>query len=178
MDEAPEAIRLVSLAGDLCHRAGDRASESRALAASAHYHEMLGQRQRAEELGRAAVEVLGPDADGPDLARALEVNAYLMMMAWNIADVPGLVARTLRAGGETIDPGLLARSLNHRGVALNFTDYPAGRAFLDEARATAEEAGQWYEATDLARELSESEVITQMVSLPVLGGSRRGVARP
>ena len=92
------------------------------------------------------MEVLGPDPNGADLARALEVNAYLQMMAGNLTAVPELVDRTLEAGGPDIDPTILIRSLNHRGVVGNIADYPEGRENLDQARERAEAKGDWYEA--------------------------------
>jgi len=145
VDDIPEAIRLNELSRAHYQEAGDRRAESRALADAAKYHENAGQRGRALELARDAVDVLGTEPDGSDLARALEVNAYLQMMAGNVTAVPDLVDRTLEAGGPAIDEEILIRSLNHRGVVANIADYPAGRASLDEARDRAEAAGQWFE---------------------------------
>ncbi len=236
IDDIPEAIRLNALARDHYRAIGDRGAESHALTRAAHCHEIAGQRRRAEELAHEAIEVLGPDAAGPDLARALEANAYLQVMTSSVKAVPALVDRTIAAGGPDIDETILIRSLNHRGMAANIANYPDGRASLEEARERAEAAGQWYEecrallthawaaaefrdlatasgyvqramasavrhdipslersskamfarvlelsgqwdaATDLARELADAAVISQMVSLPVLGviEARRG----
>ncbi|MFV2063756.1 MAG: AAA family ATPase [Chloroflexota bacterium] len=145
VDNIPEAIRLNELARDHYRTTADRGAESRALTRSAHCHEIAGQRRRAEELAQEAIEVLGADPDGSDLARALEVNAYLQMMTSDIASVPDLVERTLKAGGADIDDVLLIRSLSHRGMAANINSYPDGQPSLDEARERAEAAGQWYE---------------------------------
>ncbi len=144
-DEVAEAIRLIALARDHYRRMGDRSAESRALADAARYHEFAGQRRRAEALALEALEVLGPDPQGSDLARALETTAYLKMMSGNISAVTELVDRTLEAGGPDIDEGILIRSLNHRGMVGDIVGYPGGRASLDEARARAEAAGEWYE---------------------------------
>lgn len=124
---------------------GDRAAESRTLAQAAHFYENAGQRDLAEERAREALDVLGPHPEGPDLARALEVNAYLQTMAGNASTVPALVRRTLEAGGDDIDERILIRSLNHRGFVANIANYPEGRASLDEAWRRAEATGQWYE---------------------------------
>jgi len=144
-DEVSEAIRLSALARDHYRRIGDRSAESRALTDAARFHEFAGQRRRAEALAREALEVLGPDPGDADLARALETNAYIEMMAGNMRAVAELVDRTLEAGGRDIDEGVLIRSLNHRGMVGDIVDYPGGRASLDEARARAEAAGEWYE---------------------------------
>ncbi len=145
LDNITEAISLGELA--LLHYRGldDLRAESGALARAAHYAENAGQRDRAEELARRAVEVLGEDPDGSDLATALEVNAYLHTMAGDVTVVPDLVDRTLAAAGPDGDPRILIRSLNHRGIVANIANYPDGRASLDEASERAAAAGQWYE---------------------------------
>ena len=140
-----EAIRLNEAALAHYRDAGDRRAESRILAQAAHFHENAGQRDLAEERARQAVDVLGTDPRGEDLARALEVNAYLQTMAGNVSAVPELVDRTLEAGGADIDERILVRSLNHRGIVANIANYPEGRVSLDEAWRRAEASGQWYE---------------------------------
>jgi DNA-binding CsgD family transcriptional regulator len=145
VDQIDEAIRLNQLARDHYRATGDPIAESRALAQAAHYQENAGHRDTAEERAREAIEVLGADAGGPDLARALEVNAYLQMMAGNVAAVPELVERTLEAGGPDIDDAILIRSLNHSGIVANIANYPDGRADLDEARERAAAGAEWYE---------------------------------
>jgi DNA-binding CsgD family transcriptional regulator len=145
MDDITAATRLSGMARELYRSLGDRRSESAALARAAHYFENGGERARAEELAQEAITVLGDAPGGADLARALEVNAYLQMMAGNVRAVPELVERTLRAGGADIDEGILIRALNHRGIVANIAAYPAGRVELDEARRRSEAAGNWYE---------------------------------
>ena len=145
VDNIPEAINLNEAALSYYREAGDRRAESKTLAQAAHFHENAGQREQAEELARQSVEVLGANPDGADLARALEVNAYLHTMAGNVAVVPELVERTLEAGGPDIDQRILIRTLNHRGIVTNISNYPEGRKSLDEAWKRAEAAGQWYE---------------------------------
>lgn len=141
----PEAIRLNDLACQHYRESGERAAESRALAQAAQYQFHAGQRERAEALALDAIEVLGDVSEGDDLARALEVNAYLRVMAGDATDVPDLVVRTIEAGGPDIEEGILIRSLNHRGMAANMAHYPDGRASLDQARQHAEAAGDWFE---------------------------------
>jgi DNA-binding CsgD family transcriptional regulator len=145
IDDMAEAIRINELARAHYRQTGDRRAESRTLTRLARCHESAGRRERAETLAREAVEILGDDADGADLAVALEVNAYLQMMAGNVSAVPELVRRTLAAGGPDIDEEVLICSLNHRGVVANITGYPEGKASHDEARALAEVKGYWYE---------------------------------
>jgi len=145
VDEIEEADRLAIRARDHYRSLDDRSAESRVLAQAAHFCENAGDRARAEALAQEAVDVLGSDPAGPDLARALEVNAYLQMMAGNVSAVPELVARTLEAGGPGIDENILIRSLNHSGIVANIANYPDGRADLDEARSRAEAGEQWYE---------------------------------
>jgi DNA-binding CsgD family transcriptional regulator len=140
-----EAIRLNAMARAHYRRTGDRRAESRMLAQAAHYEEYAGQRARALVLAQQAVEVLGADPEGADLARALEANAYLQTMAGNVLAVIDLVDRTLRAGGPGIDETIRIRSLNHGGIAANIANYPDGRVVLDEARERADAAGEWYE---------------------------------
>jgi hypothetical protein len=127
LDNITEAISLSELALLHYREMGDQGAESGALARAAHYAENAGQRDRAEELARQAVEVLGEDPDGSDLARALEVNAYLHTMAGDVTVVPDLVDRTLAAAGPDGDPRILIRSLNHRGIVANIANYPDGR---------------------------------------------------
>jgi len=145
VDNVGEAINLSEMALLHYRDLGDRRAESRALARGAHLYENSGQRDRAKELARQAVDVLGMNPDGSDLARALEVNAYLETMAGNVSAVFELVDRTLEAGGPDIDQRILIRTLNHRGNAANISTYPEGRADLDEASKRAEVAGQWFE---------------------------------
>jgi DNA-binding CsgD family transcriptional regulator/tetratricopeptide (TPR) repeat protein len=145
VDNITDAVRLNEEALAHYRSVGDRRAESRALAQAAHFLENAGQRVLAEERARQAVEVLGDNPRGDDLARALEVNAYLHTMAGDVSVVPGLVDRTLEAGGADIDERVLIRSLNHRGIVANIANYPEGRASLDEAWRRAEASGQWYE---------------------------------
>ena len=145
VDDVAEAIRLSGLARDHHRGLGDHVAESRSLADAAFYHENAGQRARAQTVAREAIEVLGPEPAGADLARALEANAYLQTMAGNVSAVLDLVDQTLRAGGPDIDEAIRIRSLNHGGIAANIADYPAGRRALDEARERAAAAGEWYE---------------------------------
>lgn len=229
VDNINEAIRLNKLALELYRETDDRKAQSRSLAQAAHFHENLGQRDLAEQAALEAVEVLGSDPDASDLARALEANAYLQMMAGNVTSTSKLVEQTLEIAGPDIDEHIIIRSLNHRGIVANITNYPEGRVSLDEAHERSVAAGQWYEearallnqawaaaefrdlpiaadyaqraiasaarhelavlegystaiyarvldlegrwteAEDLARELLDAGVITQMVVLPVLG---------
>ena len=145
VDNVAGAIDLSELAIDHYQARGETSAVSGALARAAHYAENAGQRDRAEKLARRAVDVLGENPEGSDLARALEVNAYLQTMAGNVDAVPDLVDRTIEAAGPDGDPRILIRSLNHRGIVANISNYPDGRASLDEAWKRAEAAGQWYE---------------------------------
>ena len=141
-----EAINLIERALSEHRKVGDQKAESVALAVqAAHLYEIAGQRDRAEQLARQAVTVLGADPDGSDLAIALDINAYLAMMALDVTSTLELVDQTLEAAGPDIDELILIRSLNHRGCALNLENYPKGRASLDEARDRSEAGGQWYE---------------------------------
>lgn len=145
VDNISEAIRLNGLALELYREADDRRAQSRSLAQAAHFYENLGQRDLAEHLALQAIDVLGSDPDGSDLARALEANAYLQMMAGNVAGTSELVERTLEVAGPDIEERIIIRSLNHRGIIANIANYPDGRVSLDEARERSEAAGQWYE---------------------------------
>jgi len=145
LDNYGEAIRVNELALLHYRGRGDQRAESAALTFAAGYHEYAGQRSRAEQLASQAVDVLGADPDGHDLARALEVNGYLAMMAHDAPATLELVERTLEAAGPDVDERILIRSLNHRGCALSVLNYPEGRASLDEARRRAEAAGEWME---------------------------------
>jgi len=144
-DNISEAIRLNEQALLHYRELGDRGGESGALAHTAHCYEYAGQRSRAEEFARQALEVLGPDPDGEDLARALEVNAFMAMMAQDVTATHELVERTLEAAGPDVDERILIRCLNHRGCAANVSSYPDGQASLDESRERAQVAGLWSE---------------------------------
>jgi DNA-binding CsgD family transcriptional regulator/tetratricopeptide (TPR) repeat protein len=144
-DNISEAINLNGLALIHYRELGDRTGESGVLAQAAHFYENSGRRHRAEHLARQAVDVLGVDPDGSDLARALEVNAYLQWMAMNVTAMLELVDRTLEAAGRDVDHRIVIRSLTHKGVVASIANYPDGRASLDEARDRAEAAGEWYE---------------------------------
>ncbi len=145
VDNISQAIDLNGQAVLHYREVGDQRAESGALAQAAHLYENAGEGRRAEQLVRQAVEVLGPDPDGSDLARALEANAYLTMMAGDNAATSELVDQTLEAAGPDVDERIIIRSLNHRGLVANIANYPDGRASLDEARDRSETAGQWYE---------------------------------
>ena len=99
-----EAIRCSTRAREHYHARGDRLGESRVLAQMARYLEYDGRGREGDGYAAEAAEVLGPDPDGPALARALEAMAYVRMMRGEIEAVQVLVDRTLRAGGDTIDP--------------------------------------------------------------------------
>ena len=145
VDNISEAIRLNELALELHRIADDRRAQSRSLAQAAHYYENLGQRDLAEQVALQAIDVLGSNPDGSDLARALEANSYLQMMAGNVTRTSELVERTLEVAGPDVDEGIIIRSLNHRGIVANIANYPEGRASLDAARERSEAAGLWYE---------------------------------
>ena len=144
-DNIAEAVSVLKLA--LAHYAerGDRPAQSRVLARLSHYYENDGERKAAEELAAQAVEVLGDDPDGADLAFALEAKAYLHWMAGEWDEVPGLVERTLEAGGPDIDEHIRVRSLSHVGMTAHIANYPSGRPQLEEARQRASKVGDWYE---------------------------------
>ena len=145
VDNISETINMIERAVSEYREAGDRRAESRALAQAAHFYEVAGQRSKAEQLAGQAVDVLGTDPDGSDLATALEVSAYLQEMAGNFVGTLKLVTRTLEVAGPDVDERILIRTLNHRGTVTNIADYPAGRASLDDARERAEAAGLWFE---------------------------------
>ena len=165
VDNIVGAIDVNELALHHYKELGDKPAESRALAQAAHFYENAGQREQAERVAQQAVVALGADPDGADLARALEANAYLAMMEGNVKAVPELVDRTLEAGGPDIDEGILIRSLNHRGIVANISNYPDGRASLDEARGRSETAGQWYE--ECRALLNHAWAATEFRDLPI-----------
>ncbi len=144
-DNFDEAIRLGELAIRHYRHLGDQTAESRAHADAAFSHEMAGQRARAERSARLAVDVLGPNPDGSDLARALEIKAYLAMMACDFTATLELVDRALQAAGDDIDEWVLIRCLNHKGVIEDLHHYPDGKATVEEAIHRAEAAGLPYE---------------------------------
>jgi DNA-binding CsgD family transcriptional regulator/tetratricopeptide (TPR) repeat protein len=145
VDNVARAIELAEAAIEHYRGSGDRSAESGALSRAAHYAENAGQRDDAEEFARQAVEVLGENPRRDDLARALEVSAYLHTMAGDVDAVPDLVDQILEAAGPDGDSRIIIRSLNHRGIVANISDYPNGRASLDEAARRAGAAGHWYE---------------------------------
>jgi DNA-binding CsgD family transcriptional regulator/tetratricopeptide (TPR) repeat protein len=140
-----KAIELNERALELHRHDADVIAESQTLTETALYHENAGHRDQAENLARLAVEVLGDDPAGSDLARALETEAYLQAMANRPRIAKELVDRTLEAGGEGIDELVLVRSLNHSGVVAAAEGYMKGQAALDAARTRAEAAGMWFE---------------------------------
>jgi DNA-binding CsgD family transcriptional regulator/tetratricopeptide (TPR) repeat protein len=181
------AIRVNELSVFHYRATGDRKGESAALADAAFYRQRVGQRSTAERFARQAVDVLGPNAAGRDLARALEVNAYLAMMASDFTTTLDLVERTLAAAGPDGDERIIIRSLNHRGVALNMLKYPDGSVSLEEAlrraeaiddvdevmRANSNRAGTAIDARDLStaayliqRTIGQGNVNEQTSSIP------------
>ncbi len=124
---------------------GHLSAASNAIAQASHYYENAGLRRRADELAEQAVEMLGPHPDAGDLARALEAQAYLQMMAGNNERTSELVDRALEVGGDALSERILIRCLSHKGVMMEIGEYPAGSAALDEAARRAAAAGQWYE---------------------------------
>jgi DNA-binding CsgD family transcriptional regulator/tetratricopeptide (TPR) repeat protein len=144
-DNITEAIAVLKLALSHYANSADHPGQSRVLARLSHFYENDGDRKTAEELAAKAVEVLGDDPDGADLAFALEANAYLHWMAGNWAEVPPIVERTLKAGGPDIDEHVRVRSLSHVGMTAHIANYPSGRPQLEEARERASRVGDWYE---------------------------------
>jgi DNA-binding CsgD family transcriptional regulator/tetratricopeptide (TPR) repeat protein len=136
-----EAIRLNEMAITHARDLHDRSSESKALTFAALYRHRTGQGSAAKQYAREAVDVLGPEPDDQDLARALEISGYLAMMDYDSAATLLLVEETLEVAGPNIDERILIRSLIHRGIAMNHTNYPEGLASLNEARTRAEAAG-------------------------------------
>jgi DNA-binding CsgD family transcriptional regulator len=145
VDNNAKAIELNEQALIHYRESGDRRGESRALAQAAHLFEVAGARRSAEERAQQAVEVLGEEPQGSDLARALEANAFLQMMAGDVAGTLALVDQTLEAAGIAADERVIVRSLNHRGIVANIANYPDGVAALEESRERSAAAGQWYE---------------------------------
>lgn len=143
MDNLTEAVRINELAS-LHYRTMNMANaESRALGRAAQCYEIAGERTRAESLGRRAVEVLGPDPNGMDLARAIEFNAWLAYMAGDWEATLDLAEEALQAAGDDADEWITIRYLHYRGVVAG--DYPTGQPFFDEARERSATAGLWYE---------------------------------
>jgi DNA-binding CsgD family transcriptional regulator/tetratricopeptide (TPR) repeat protein len=124
----------------------DREGCARALANGALYYEWSGQRAKAEQSLHDATEALGPNPDGADLARMLEVGAYMAMMAGDAGAAIDLVDRALDAAGPDVDDALLVRCLVHKGIAANIVHYPDGQKPLQQAWQRAAAAGNWYEA--------------------------------
>jgi DNA-binding NarL/FixJ family response regulator len=139
-----EAIGLVDAARRLYRLRDDRVGQSRTLARAAYYYEWAGERSHAEEHARQAIEVLGPVPEGKDLANALEVSAYLSMMAGDSRTGLDLLDRIFDAAGSQIDEHLLIRCLIHRGGILD-DHYPAGLEVCEAAIERARAAGPWQE---------------------------------
>jgi len=184
LDNYSEAIRLNELALLHYRATGDQRAESAALADAAYHCELAGQRCRAEHLASQAVDVLGPNPAGHDLARALEVNGYLALMAHDVAATLELVERTLEAAGPDVDERILIRSLNHRGCALDVLNYPDGRASLHEARQRAEAAGLWLEVrralgnhADMALESRDLPTASDYVQRAIASSARHEYPR-
>ncbi len=113
-----DAIHLSKQACDRYRGVGDRVAESRVLAQMARYLEYDGRRDDADARASEAVEVLGPDPDGPALARALEATTYLRMMVGDVATVPELVeahAGSRRRWYRSCHPDPVAQSSGHGG---------------------------------------------------------------
>lgn len=140
-----EAIDLNELAAAHYLETDDRGAESAALCRTAQAYELAGRRDRADELGCRAVEVLGEVPCGTDLARALQLNAFLAMMAGDIEGAAALSNQALKASGPRADDHAAIRSLQYRGLLANANRYPDGQALLDEAAERAAAAELWYE---------------------------------
>jgi DNA-binding CsgD family transcriptional regulator/tetratricopeptide (TPR) repeat protein len=145
LDNLPDAIAINEQAVAYYRAQGDSRSESALLSQSVHFYENAGRREEADALSQHAVEILGPDPKGLDLARALEARAYLAMMAGDNAETIELVDQALAAGGDEVSDRIRVRSINHKGVMAQIGRYPAGSDDLDEAARRAAESGQWFE---------------------------------
>ena len=140
-----EAIRVNGLARAHYRQRGDRPAESAALAYEVRLCHWSGQRSRAEQHAREAIEVLGPDPAGRDLARALDANALMAGGRDNDACLE-LVERALEAAGPDIDDSVLSTCLKRKGFIAHLTNYPAGRASFEEAAQLAQTIGDWTSA--------------------------------
>ena len=144
LDNNNEAIELTEMAISHYQEVEDPSGESGALIQAAHYCEIVGERKRCEQFAEKAVSVLGSKPSGNDLARALEINAFVQIQASNVSATTEFVDRATAADGVD-DVWLQIRLLNHRGVVADLINYPDGRGSLDDARRLAEGAGEWYE---------------------------------
>jgi DNA-binding CsgD family transcriptional regulator len=137
-----EAIDLNVLAAAHYLELDDRGAESTALCRAAHAFETAGQRNQAEELGRRALQVLGTESRGAELARVLELNAFLAAMAGN-DDAVKLSQKALAAAGPEPDDLAVIRFLSFKGLFAKSSS--EGQALLNEAAERAAAAGLWYE---------------------------------
>lgn len=145
LDNGAKSIELNERALVYLEERGDVRAESALIAQSVHYYENAGLRQRADELARRAIDILGEEPNPTDVARALEARAYLAMMAGDNAKTTQLVDQALALGRDTLSERIKIRCINHKGVMAQIGRYPAGSADLEEAARRAADAGQWYE---------------------------------
>jgi ATP/maltotriose-dependent transcriptional regulator MalT len=137
-----QAIALNLEAAAHHREAGDRRAESTALCRAAHAFETAGQRSQAEEFGRRALQVLGPESRGAELARVLELNAFLAAMAGN-DDAVKLSQQALAAAGPEPDDLAVVRFLSYKALFADSSE--EGQALLNEVAQRAAAAGLWYE---------------------------------
>ena len=142
-----ESIRVQQLRIDHHRENGNRSAESAALADAGFAQITVLRRGAAERLARQAIDILGPDAAGPDLVPAFDLNCYMAMMRSDFVATREWADRALEAAGPDADETLVIRCLNHRGVADSSENYPDGRASFDEAARRAEAIGNWREAS-------------------------------
>jgi DNA-binding CsgD family transcriptional regulator/tetratricopeptide (TPR) repeat protein len=140
-----QAQHLNELALEHYRETGNRGREARALAHGARYYEKGGHWGKAEQALSEAMEVLGPNPDGGDLARVLEVGAGLALIAGDAPTTIELADRAIEAADPDVDESVLIRCLVHKGTAADIADYPSGQIPLKEVRERAEAAGQWFQ---------------------------------
>lgn len=144
LDNTSEAIELTETAIAHYRKIGDSDGESGALIRAAHYCEIVGERQRCEQYAAQALAALDPQPAPWNLARALEINAFVQVQASNATSAGLFIDRTAAAASAN-DDWVQIRILNHRGVVADLIDYPAGREDLEKARRKAEDTGELYE---------------------------------
>jgi DNA-binding CsgD family transcriptional regulator len=121
-----EAAALASFAAaEVRYRAaGDRRGEGDALAQRALPLWFLGRTGEAEAAARAAVELLTPGGDGPELARAYGTLTRLALLAQRDGDVRVWGERALAVAERAGDAAVQSDVLNSLGTA----EYRAGEA--------------------------------------------------
>jgi DNA-binding CsgD family transcriptional regulator/tetratricopeptide (TPR) repeat protein len=140
-DQIPEAVAAREAALKIWRVEGDPLREGDCLRWLSRLYWFTGDRARAGEAGRAALQALEPLTPGRELAMALSNWAQLHMLAQRSTEAISWGERAIELAERLGDSTTLVHALNNVGSARLYEGHDSGREQLERSLALALEAG-------------------------------------